>query len=773
MPTLTQKYAQVEALIQEGSYSEAISLAETYLEEHEEDPKLLLLLAEACIYNWELKKADDLLLVIQELDLNKKQKNQFSQLRIHYYVNCARMELSGDIQLSDDLSIEYPKTKEAWEKAVRFYKIAKTIKNPNEENRDRLDRLEPMTVGLTDFMESTFSGDEDDDEEMDPGMMMDFMAQVVSDMSKNGDEDDDEDYYSEYTAEDELAHKKVREIFELWGEKTNEEGEVTRSPQHFSHIRKTDKILAQIEMLNYSHERLKEIVENITEVNNYYREVTPDTRKVVLTSIGVSVFVLLVLVLTPLLMNYNPPSFTYDEADWVLYRDAEMWFDTSIRERDTELHERKRVLRAGTAVTPLARMRSNWIQVRTSDGEKGFIQYNNFAGAQQITLSEDAPVINRETNQPFDTLKAGSTVTLTHHVNKPWETIRSAKVRTPAGRNGEIDYWRSEIRFPMLRNLPNLNQTFRYPTRKDRLEEETIGKPLDEVEKMYGPASSSMKYKTDHVAYYRHLEYTDQKKRYSGVYFTMNDEGLITGFTPRDNLRYGLTERLPLVQTMRYYQPFGANKLNFYESAAGEGNWFSRLWYSFLNLHWTTKILGVIIQIAIALVAIFIIFSIPRLFVSPVIYMTSHWNKLTNSQVRMISSVAIFTSFYLYWIWISLLSGTTFESLIASAFLIVFWRKRDFNAIYYKRCPNCHTMNVSQEEGSEFKGTSQEVSWSTYDVYKGSRTSGNVTTNYYDRRWKSKTTDYAHYDDHMSCRRCGHEWTVERTQKKGSSTQRH
>jgi len=771
MPTLKQTYAQLKELIEDGKHDEAISLAETYLEEHEEDIDLLLLLSEACIYNWDLKKADALLLLLQEKKLSKKHKSQFSQLRIHYYVNCARNELAGDMRINDDFSIEYPKTKEAWEKAVRFYKIAKVIKNPSEENKERLDRLEPMTVGLTDFMETTFTGDEDDEEDLDPGTMMDFLSSVVSNMNKK--DDDDDDFYSEYTAEDELAHQKVREIFELWGDKTDENGEVTRAPQKYAHIRKTDKILAQISHLNYSHSKVKEIVDNIKEVNDYYREVTPDTKIVILKSVGISVLVALILILTPVFMTYNAPSFEYNADDWVLYRDAEMWFDTSMRERDTELQDRKRILRAGTAVTPIARLQRNWIQVLTPDGDKGFVFYNNFTGAQQVTLVADAPVINRDTNQAIDTLKAGSTVTLMHFENKPWENRRAARVRTPSGRVGEIDYYRSKITFPILAHLPHINQTYRFPTRKDRLDEFIIGRSLEEIEQVYGPASSVMTYKSERIAYFRHLDYTHEKKRYDGAYITLSDEGLITGFSPRRDVKYKLAERLPLAQTMRYHEPFGANKMSFYSSADGEGNFFTRTWKAFTDYHWTTMIIGWILQIALALVVIFFVFSIPRLFVSPVIYILSHWNKPTNEQVRTMTTVAILASFYLYWVWVSLISGHMFESLIASGFLIAYWRKRDFKSIYYNRCPECHTMNVSQSEGSDFKGTSKEVSWSTYDVYRGSRTSGNVTTNYYDRRWKSKTTTFEHYDDHMSCRRCGHNWTVERTEKRGSTTQRH
>lgn len=772
MPTTKQKLDHIKELISDSKFEEAISLAETYLEEQEEDPKLLLLLAEACIYGWQLKKADELLMVLQELKLSKEEKNQFSQLRIHYYVNCARMELTGEMKQGDDTIIDYPKSKEEWQKAVRLYKIAKAIKGPNAENRERLERLEASTVGLTDFMEQKFQ-DEEDDEEIDPGFMMDFFASTVSNMNDQEDEEDEGDYYSEYTAEDELAHQKVREIFELWEERTDENGEVTRVPQNFSQIRKTDKILAQISHLNYKHPRVKHIVENITEVNGYYREVTPDTRKVIATSVLISVGVALILVMIPFLMTYNAPSFAFETEDWILHRDAEMWFDTSIMERETELHDRKRVIRAGTSLTPIARIQRNWIQVLTPEGEKGFIHYNNFKGAQQLTLTADAPVINREINQPFDTLKAGTTVTLTHFENKPWQNRPSARVRTPAGRTGEIDYWRSGIRFPMLAKLPNLNQTFRYPTRKDRFESVAIGRPLHEVEKVYGPASSDMAYNSERVAYFRHIEYTHEKKKYTGVYLTMDGDGLITGIAPRKNSRYGLTERLPFAQIMRYYQPFGANKMGFYQAADGEGNFFIRLWDGFTGFHWTTGILGWIIQIAFALVVIFIVFSIPRLFVSPVIYTLSHWRMLNNDQLRMATTAAILVSFYLFWVWVSLSSGHLIESFIASFFLIAFWRRKDYKNIYYNRCPDCHTMNVSQSEGSDFTGTSQDVSWSTYDVYKGSRTEGNVTTNYYDRRWKSKTTTFEHYDDHMSCRRCNHTWTVERREKRGSKTQHH
>lgn len=768
MPASNPDYTRINELIENNEHDEAVSFAETCLEEYGDDPELMLLLVEACIYSWNLKRADDLLLVLQEKKLSREHKKRFTQLRIHYYVNCARMELTGEMKVGDEITIEYPKTKESWEKAVRFYNLAKLIREPDEENKERLEKLETVTVGLTDFMETAGQSDDEEDE-MDPGVLFDLFASTMI----NNDDDDEPDYYSEYSAEDELAHQKVREVFELWGEKTSEDGEVTRSPDNYRQIRKTDKILAQIAQLNYSHPKVKEIVENITEVNNYYREVTPDTRKIMFSSVAISLGVLALLWVTPMLLTYNAPNFTYNADDWILYRNAEMWFDSSVRESDTELHDQKRILSAGTQLTPIARIQRNWIQVRTPDGDKGFVHYNNFKGAQQVTLTQDAPVMNRSTNQAIDTLRAGTTISLTHFENKPWENRTSAQVRTPSGKTGEIDYWRSGIRFPMLTFLPHLNQTYTYPTRKDRLDEFTAGSELAELEKVYGPASSIMRYKDGKVAYFRQIEYTDQKKRFNSVYFTMDESDKITGFSPRYDRRYGITERLPLVQTMRFYQPFGINKLSYYEAADGEPNMIVRWWNAFTSYHWLTKILSVILQLALALVVIFLIFSIPRLIVSPAIYITTNWRKLTNKQVRMVNTIAILTSFYLFWIWVSLASGSSIESFIASIFLIGFWRRRDYKNIYYNRCPDCHTMNVSQPEGSDFKGTSQEVQWSTYDVYKGSRTHGNVTTNYYDRRWKSKTTTYEHYDDHMSCRRCGHQWTVERTEKRGSRTERH
>ena len=75
------------------------------------------------------------------------------------------------------------------------------------------------------------------------------------------------------------------------------------------------------------------------------------------------------------------------------------------------------------------------------------------------------------------------------------------------------------------------------------------------------------------------------------------------------------------------------------------------------------------------------------------------------------------------------------------------------------------------DKGSTHTGTEESTAWKQCDVYKGSSTSGNVTTKHYDRHHDEEITTTENYLDHRKCQVCGCEWDVHRRESSKHTVQ--
>jgi hypothetical protein len=317
--------------------------------------------------------------------------------------------------------------------------------------------------------------------------------------------------------------------------------------------------------------------------------------------------------------------------------------------------------------------------------------------------------------------------------------------------------------------LPRIDPRFFICTTYEHMRAETLGKKLEDVEKRYGPASSILPNGRGKEAYFQQIDSTRNNERFKGMFLVLDADRTVVDIQPDAQVTYPLLAKLPLVSLLRNVEFFGVHYRPFYQGTHWLAQGLDTLAQKAKGSHWSIRFLLRLVQMAIGLLILLLVFLIPCLLAYPFILVILNSPRISNGlAILLIMAINAF-SFYLFFIYREVPDG----SWVPLAFLfIVFSFSTGFviHTINYNRCPCCHLMGTAVGKGSTFVGETENISVGTYDVYKGQRETDTKIIKRYERRRRERTETFDNFEDHRQCANCGCRWDVSRKVKTSEST---
>lgn len=721
----------------EERYTDAIGFFETILEQDPEDASGLIELIDCLLETNNLDQAGTRIQQLVKLPLSEGLEKTKKEQMVRYFTEKAMESWTGSFKDEEGATLFYPETAEQIEQSEHYLEMAQDTGTDSEYYLNRIAELEEV---------------------------LSINRQKLG-LSKGESSDGNRDNLSE---NDRLASEKLEEVFDLWTNIREEDGMEYRWPAGEDEIKQSEKLLAEIKKLKIKDKQVKERFKELKEVVQDTKKRLPNYSSKFVKSFAISAIAIIGLLALFQMQKFKKPEFNYNISDWVINEPTQLVYDAFAGETYKPVRN-PLMLAPGTKVTPITRVGRYWMQVETHDGNLGYVYYRSLKGANRGIIEENTPLYTNYATKKFtDSLKKDMPITVLGYQKEGKEQYANlVRVRTANGQTGIVPYY--HIFLPFKDSVPSISQTYIYPTTIQNLEKMVLNTPLKTAEAKYGPVSSIISANGKKTAYFRQIQVIKDQQRYRGVFFDLDAKNNILAYELNKPSKRKLLDKLPLVQRITTLEPFGLIQFSFYKT--DDNNLFEwEWWQNFKAKHWTTKVLGWIIQVLVGLVLILLFFSIPRLLINPVMLLFSHTRLLGNGMVLFINFIIYGGASYLFFIWMALLMNQIFTPLLFALPAFLFWWYVYRNQIKYNRCPNCHTMNIAMDKGSSYHGRSKSVSWGTYDVYKGQTETSTQIIDHYERRDK-KTTSYTdHYTDHRECIRCGYAWGVEREESAGSST---
>ena len=715
--------------VDEERYDDAIRYFEKAIDD-EPDADILDAMIESYLNLNELEQAGERLKQYSKFELEDDELEKRNMLLVRYFIEKAMENWTGSSTEEDGEELFFPETMEQAEYSENYLEMAEEVNTSDEYLRGRVELLREVLTTNREKLESGNTTEEENVEEL--------------------------------TGKDKEAWQKLEEIFDLWSNENQENGNTYRSPATIGEIKQSERILKEIDQLRPENPNIKERYKELKNVVKETKKSIPDYKKNFIRSLIISVSAIVVILIILQLQGFETPDFNYDPADYVTSVRTPLTYDAFVDGGG----KYNTYLKAGEKVKPIGRMGRVWIQVITENGDRGFVSYRDLKGGAKAVIEKDMPLYTNYKRKAFkDSLHAGDKVTITGYLKMNKEKYDDlARVRTESGETGIMpDY---NLYVPVKSDVPELNQTYIFPTTLKNIENEVVNSPLKDAEEKYGPASSIIKKGNTKIAYLRHLQVDTGKELYRGVFLTLDADNNVIKYELNKKREKGMLYDLPFAQDIISLEAFGLMSSSFYD---GEG-FDIPFWDDFKDLSWITSVIGWIIDIIVVLGIALLFFCLPRLLVSPVMLSVSHARIFSNGIVLFLNFLIYLFASYIFFLWVALLMNQIFSPLIFAvpAFLLCWFRYR--SNINYNRCPSCHTMNVGLDKGSSFRGRTKEVTWGTYDVYKGQSSTDTTITHHYERRDKKHTKVIDHFTDHRECVRCGYTWGVEREKTVSSGT---
>lgn len=454
---------------------------------------------------------------------------------------------------------------------------------------------------------------------------------------------------------------------------------------------------------------------------------------------------------------------TKERETWTVKNNTWLCWDTYQSKGEPSI-ELKQVW-AGTKVIPFANQAFSF-KVELPSGEYGLIVADDLEEAHWVVNERPDSIKfypNAEYGQGnYELLPPG---TRAYRI----ATIQNGgvyTVRLEDGRTGSVI--RHYMRSPYFKSLPEVDQQFHRIFAIDKLQENLINNTKEQTLDYLGPASAFVYTNNDQTSSELYFEYViavQQKMRHNGIK-VVYDNDQAKEIVLLGKAKKSIAEKLPLAGLIRSINfNWISNSKKSYNEKSGE-NW----WSKFRKKNFFTKVLGFIVSI----IGIFIFFSIPQLISWPFRRLIIAIKPMGNGLVKFINFILL-TAFMYFFFLVLTLYVILDQFLVIAIFTLIPWFiyvKRNNSTINYNRCPNCHTMWSAEDKGSTHTGTDKSRAWKARDVYKGSTTSGNVTTKHYDRHWDEEITTTESYLDHRKCQNCGYDWDVQR-QESSKHTVKH
>jgi hypothetical protein len=604
---------------------------------------------------------------------------------------------------------------------------------------------------------------------------------------------------------------KLQEIFELWTGISEEGEEFYKWPFTVKEIKRSREILNEIEKIPFDDLLLKERFEEMKKLVHKAKSFVPDYPKVLIRASVMLAVIIVLLTVFFMTGEFKSIPFEYDEKDWIITERVLLKHSAYVP--DSVGSRGGVILKPGDKVKPISRTSQYSIQVETENGERGYINFSKVSGAKTGILLFDSELFKDMHQQSSkDTVREGEKVRVLNYYLEGKDTRRRgmgglllkssfSEIETQDGRRGFIYFTTPtiyhvaarQIRHQFIENIPSTGRIYRFPANYTVFENKIIGKNLEEIENIYGPAGSVMRVDGQKEAHLRHVELVSKDQKYQGVFIKFGPDGKAVSF--ETDLEHGrnLLDKLPLSGLLRKAALYNPVKQAFYYTSIEKGV-FEKKFYEWTEKGFFIKIVLWGLYYILALLASFIFLSIPRFVIHPFILATDHSPKIDKETAIFIDQIMIIVAYYIFVIWLSI-SGYGFgwaaifpSSLLASFYdnasngLLVYsllcvlpfayWIQRARKNISYNKCDACRAMDLATDKGSLFLGASKDITWGTHDKLVGRSESSDTIYLYYERRAKKTTEYFNNYKDLRYCERCGNKWGIKRKVARGRKVQK-
>lgn len=570
-------------------------------------------------------------------------------------------------------------------------------------------------------------------------------------------DDDGETSDDEADGDNRLAWEKLEELYSLWSNINIEDGEEYRSPENRKEIKASRALMREIKLLDVTDPDLLERAEELEGVLDSTEAAIPRYTGKIIRSIVYSLVVIIGFFYYPNMNRHEAPEFDYTKEWFVTEKGGYLRWKAFISDKELSDVKQKIYLRSGTELKPIAELGS-WLQVETGDGQRGLIKYTLIKGSRYVEAKEKAKVFDKIGAKKKESIEPGTKARVLERTKRKGRFGEELYLKIKL-EDGRVK-WANDYNFHKLiyKNLPEIKQLYFYPTNMGMVQKHIIGKSLPEIEGRYGTATSVLNISGKRQAYFRHLTVVDQKKHYKGILVNLDANDMAQNIEYTKGGRTQFYDHFPLVKQMRDFESKTVFNWTFYVKEPFRIQW----WEDFTDKNWFTGIIGFIVKIITALLIFFLIFLVPWFVVSPLINIFAFNRFFSNGLVFLFSFLVYATGAYLFFTYMIISMDQWIIPAIATIVVFALWVKLYFTRITYNRCPACNTMYSALDEGSTFTGRSTNVSWDTYDVYKGTTESSTTITKNYERRDKKTTETVDSYLDHRMCALCGYQWDVDR-----------
>jgi hypothetical protein len=677
-----------------------------------------------------------------------------------------------------DSSNEYDKSSEALLQEMEELWALVTLDEDEEvilipENRDKIRELEKIKrqVEYTDF---DLEADKDrffklEDVIDEASERLDEFEEMLDSYQFTEEELEEAENPFNLSESEKQAEKILEGVFEKWSDIGEDEQGEYRLPGSKKEVKESKKLLEKAAELGGDHPYISTRIEEIKFALEDYEEggVAEFGLSYLMPAGIATVLVLLFFTGTQWLdVSHNEPGIEFNQDWFTTSKTTWLTGDSFILPEDRADVTNKVKVAKGTALVPRGQYGTYWFRAESPEGQLGFVYMADLAGYKYVTLRENTELFtapNTSTGEYGEEGAKGEIIQL-KTVNEPGrltDKLTFAQLKMEDGKTVWVnDYM---LRHRMVSTIPDINQTLNLPVSESVIEKSFIGKPLTEVESSYFPAQSHLKLPDKNVAEFKHLQPFVNGKHYREMTIFMDENDIITGFEVPEDGSDRFYDKLPLINFFRDYELTNMLNTEVYFRSAGYEPAF---WTAFKDWHWSTMIIGWIVDVGLAILLIFVFFSIPRFLVSPLINLNCYLPILPNGFVKYANMAAFLFLSYCFMLLMTLSMDGVLTPAGLSLLAFVPWWKLHKRTLNYNRCPGCHYMYTATDAGTSEGGKLREVEHGSYNIYKGRSTSvsGNTVTDHYESHSKRNIKVFQMYNDHRECTRCGTTWQVERKQ---------
>ena len=683
----------------------------------------------------DLENAETYVNILENIELTEEEEEDATDTLVRYFLEKSMDGWTGS-RIEDGETKYFPETIEQVEDTEHYIELAEVGKTEDKNSLERITLLKDVVKtnrqvlgeNNSDYNEESPANNEN--------------AETVS-LSKK----------------DVLAWEKLESVYNLWTDIEEEDGDEYRWPKTMKEIKASVKILNKVRKIHIKDKVVKARLKELSKVLESSKKRIPNYSAKFFFSFVVSSVLVIGFVILSSMKSPEPPSFVYDQADWIVTENTELLYD-AFNATAEKFNINSLPLSKGTEVEPLAIMGSRYAKVKTKAGNIGYVHLSLFKGSKNAIIRKSANFYSETKNWTIiDTLSEGEEITIIgYQILRNEKYGNFAIIRTSSGAEGIIS--RRFLRMLFRKDLPEISRGYLFPTSLENIEKKTKGTSLEKIEEKYGLATSILKRGNKKIAYFRQLNLIKGESKYTGVFFALDSENRITDYGLNKESRKQFLDKLPLAEKLRSLEAFNFQGFSYYNSQGK--NLEIKWWEKFKAKNTLTKIIGWIAAFLFVVLALFLLFSIPRFIINPVILLISHFRGFANFFVIFLNYIVIGFASYVYLVWMALMMNSFFTPFVGALPTLLIWFWLHKKNIMYNRCPECHTMNVGVHKGTDFMGQTQRVAHGTYERYTGSSTTENVKTLYYERRRYTETKLVDHYSDKRQCIRCGHRWSVAR-----------